>query len=330
MRKKIFLIFTVFLVTMSMTGCTSYLKDDTGKVIKESTTGQSLVSNILCRPTNEDVIKTYEENGVSVEDLTPCSEFTPASGSYNGIWEALFVKPLSWVIIQIGELLHNYGFSIIVVTILIRLIILPISRKSAMQADNMKLAQKDLEKLEKKYRNRQSQEDQMMKAQEMLGVYKKYNINPAAGCLFAFIQLPLFLVFLESLNRLPIIFEGTFLGLNLGTTPFTALFGSSFNISNFFSSFGNGNWIYLLLPLIVGLTTFFSFKFNSGLNTSSEGQKQMKIMMNIMLVFIVFASFGMPTSINIYWITGSIFTIVQTAIIRRRKDVRDNKKRIEK
>jgi len=53
----------------------------------------------------------------------------------------------------------------------------------------------------------------------------------------------------------------------------------------------------------------------------------MKMMMNIMLIFIIIASFTMSTSIIIYWIVGSLFTIIQTAIIRRKKDVRDSKKR---
>lgn len=50
----------------------------------------------------------------------------------------------------------------------------------------------------------------MQKSQEMLVIYKKYKINPMAGCLYAFIQLPLFLAFYEALNRLPLIFEGSF------------------------------------------------------------------------------------------------------------------------
>ena len=90
----------------------------------------------------------------------------------------------------------------------------PLTRKSAMQSENLKLAQPELDKLEKKYKNRQDQESMMQKSQEMLLIYKKYQINPMAGCLYAFIQLPLFLAFYEALNRLPLIFEGTFLGLH--------------------------------------------------------------------------------------------------------------------
>lgn len=330
MRNKKILVVLLLVMTLSLTGCTQYLKDDEGRVVKEPTNGQNLASNILCQPENKDVLKTYEKHELDISKLPTCNKFTPASGGYEGIWSTLFIKPLSWLIIQLGLLVKNYGLAIILVTLLIRLIIFPISKKSAMQSENMKLASKDLQKLETKYRNRQSQQDQMMKAQEMLGIYKKYNINPMSGCLFAFIQMPLFFAFLESLYRIPAVFEGDFLGFNLGTSPFSALFGTSFSFNNFIDSFGNGNFIYILLPIAVGLATFFSFKMNSGLGGANpEQEKQMKLMMNIMMVFITIASFTMSTSIIIYWITGSLFTIIQSLVLRRHKDARDGKKRIK-
>ena len=321
MKKKTILLFVICIMTLSSTGCTKYVTDKKGAAVKEPTTGQTLASNILCKPTNKNVIKTYKKYKVNINKLPECSKFSLGSGKYHGLWESLFIKPLSYLIIKIGEILGNYGLSIIIVTLLIRLIIFPISKKSAMQSENMKIAQKDMEKLEKKYRNRDSQQDQMLKAQEMMSIYKKYDINPLSGCLFAFIQMPLFFAFLESLNRLPIVFEGKFLGFNLGMSPFVKLFGGSFNFSNFLDSFGNGNIIYLLLPILVGLSTYFSFKLNSGMNAGSDEQmQQMKTMMNTMLVFIVFTSFTMPVSIILYWITGTLFTIIQTEMIRRMKD----------
>ncbi len=328
MHNKKIVIVLLLIMTLSLTGCTQYLRTDKGGVVKEPTTGQNLVSNILCQPENTDVLKTYKKNDVKVEKLPKCDKFTPASGGYEGIWSTLFIKPLSWLIIQIGEIVKNFGLAIIIVTLIIRMIIFPISKKSAMQSEGMKEASKDLQRLENKYRNRNSQQDQMMKAQEMMQIYKKHNINPMSGCLFAFIQFPLFFAFLESLYRIPAVFEGNFLIYNLGTSPFNALFGTSLNFGNFINSFSTGSWVYLLLPIAVGLTTFFSFKMNSGMNMGNpEQEKQMKLMMNIMMIFITFVSFTMSTSIIIYWVTGSLFTIIQTLIIRRHKDVRSSKKR---
>lgn len=329
MKKKIVVL--LLIVLFSLTGCTTYVKDKKGVAVKEPTTGQTLASNILCRPTNKNVIKTYEQNKVNIKKLPKCSKFTPASGKYKGLWEGLFIKPLSYLIIILGKILGNYGLSIICVTILIRLVIYPISKKSALQSENMKLAQKDMERLEKKYANRDSKEDQMQKAQEMMIIYKKYDINPMSGCIFAFIQMPLFFAFLESLNRLPIVFEGKFLGYNLGMSPFVKLFGDSLNFTHFFKAVCSVDIIYLFLPIIVGVSTYFSFKMAGMSNGSEDQQRQMKTMMNTMLVFIIFTSFTMPTSIILYWITGTLFTIIQTEMIRRLKnESRNSTKRIKK
>ena len=331
MRGKKILVVLLLVITISLTGCTKYVKDDKGGIVK-SDTGQNLVSNILCQPSDKDMKEIYKENGVKIDKLPTCPSFTPADGGYEGIWSTLFIKPLSWLIIQIGLFVKNYGLAIIIVTLLIRLIIFPISQKSAMQSENMKKASGDIQKLQKKYQGKTSQDDQMKQAQEMMAIYKKYGINPMSGCLFAFIQMPLFFAFLESLYRIPAVFEGKFLMFNLGTSPFNALFGTSFSWSHFANSFGTGDWVYIILPIIVGFATYFSFKMNSGLNTggSEDQARQMKMMMNVMLVFIIFASFTMSVSIIIYWIVGSLFTIVQSYIIRRKKDDGSSKKRSKK
>lgn len=331
MMKKKILILVLFCLIISLTGCTKYVKTDKGSIVKEATTGQSLVSNILCKPTDTKILSNYKKHDVNINKLPVCSEFTPSSGGYEGIWSTLFIKPLSWLIIKIGKFVGNYGLAIIIVTLLIRLVIFPISKKSALQSEGMKAASKDLNRLQNKYKNKTSKEDQMKQAQEMMAIYKKYNINPMAGCLFAFIQMPLFFAFLESLYRIPVVFEGNFLGYKLGMSPFTALFGKKISFSHFVSAFTTGHWIYLLLPIIVGLATFYSFRMNSGMNSgNSEQESQMKLMMNMMLVFIVFASFTMSTSIIIYWIIGSLFTICQTLYLRRFKNVENYKNRSKK
>ena len=69
MNKKIALVLTLLLMSLSLTGCTTWLKDDKGAIVKEETTGQNLAENILCQPENKDVLKTYKENDVKIKDL---------------------------------------------------------------------------------------------------------------------------------------------------------------------------------------------------------------------------------------------------------------------
>lgn len=305
MKKKTVRILLTFLLVLTLTGCTKQLKDSNNKIVKNEITGQSLPSNILCRAEDKNTIKLYEDNGIEMSKLPKCSEFKITSGGYEGIWTTIFVKPLAWVILKLGGFVKNYGLSIIIITILIRLIMYPITKKSAMQSENLKKAQKDLEKLEKKYAGKQDQESMMQKSQEMMIIYKKYNINPMSGCLFALIQIPLFFAFYEAMNRLPAIFEGTFIGFHLGTTPINAM--------------QSGNFLYIIFIILVVLTTYFSFKLNSGATPSPEQEKQMKMMSKIMVVMIGVTSITMPVAIEIYWIFNSGFTIVQNLLVKRNK-----------
>lgn len=300
-KKLTILAMSVFLLT----GCAKNLTDKDKKVVKIDETGQSLVSNILCQPTDSKAIELYEKYNVDIKSLPKCNEFKITSGGYEGIWNTIFVKPLAWVIIKLGGLVKNYGLAIIIITLALRLAVMPVTKKTAMQSENMKKAQPELEKLEKKYRDCTSQQEMMMKSQEMLAIYKKYNINPMAGCVFALIQIPLFFAFYESMNRLPVIFEGKFLGLNLGMSPLTAMKA--------------GQWYYIILVILVVAVTYFSFKMNQTASMGAEQEKSMKMTTNIMIVFISIASFSISTSIALYWIFNSGFTIFQNLLVKRGK-----------
>lgn len=305
MKKRIGKIFILTMLVLTLTGCTKQLKDENKKVVRNEQTGQVLPSNILCRPEDKLTKEIYEKNNVKIENFPKCENFKITSGGYDGIWATIFVRPLAWVIIKLGLLVKNYGLSIIIITLLIRLILYPITRKAAMQSENLKLAQKDLSKIEKKYQGKQDQESMMQKSQEMMVIYKKYNINPLSGCIFALVQIPLFFAFYEAMNRLPVIFEESFLGFQLGTSPITAI--------------TNGKYYYIIFVILVSVTTYFSFKLNSNATMSAEQEKQMKTMSIVSVVMISVASITMSTGIELYWIFNSAFTIVQNLLVKGKK-----------
>ena len=302
-NKKSIKILTTLFLAISLTGCTKILKEDK-KPVQNPETGQSLVQNILCQPENETTINIYKEHNVDLEKLPKCDDFKIASNGYEGLWTTLFVKPLARIILLIGELVKNYGLAVIILTLAIRGILFPITKKTAMQSENMKKAKPKLDKLEKKYKGKTDQESMMQKSQEMMLIYKENKINPLSGCVFSLIQIPLFFAFYESLNRLPAIFEENFLGFQLGTSPLAA--------------FKSNHWLYIIFPILVAAATFFSFKLNSTASMSEEQEKQMKMMMNISVVFISIASFTMSTGIELYWIFNSGFTIIQNLLVKRR------------
>ena len=325
-------IFVLVALVLLLTGCTEYKTYNNEPVVIDST-GQRVVENILCkteeteRQFNElkEKYKTDLDNKLNnselsqeeydkkinelnekfdLSDVATCSEFNVFSGD-EGLWTTLFVKTLAWVITKIGMFTQNYGWAIIIVTILIRLVLYPLTQKTAMQSENLNAAKSKLDKLEMKYRNRTDQQSQMLKAQEMMAIYKQYNINPMSGCLYALIQIPLFFAFYEALYRLPVVLEENFFGINLGITPLTA--------------FQHGQYYYILFIVLVIAATYFSFKLNTTMNPSGEQAKQMKMMMNMSIIMISIASFTISTGIALYWIVNSSFTIVQNLIAKRSK-----------
>ena len=305
-RKKYLKLGIILCTVLALTGCTQRLKDSDNKAVVNETTGQVLTKNIFCQPTEKETIEQYNKNKVKVEDLPKCENLSIVNDTYDGIWDTIFVRPLAWLIVQVGNIVKNYGLAIIITTLLIRLVTISLTKKTALQSENMKKAQPELTRLEQKYKNRTDQESMMMKSQEMMMIYKKYEINPMSGCLFSFLQIPLFLAFYEALNRLPVIFEEHFLGLQLSTTPMAGI--------------SNGQYYYLIVIVLVIGASYLSMKLNSTASMSKEQAAQMKMMTNMMIVFLGIASVSLSTGIAIYWVTNSTFTILQNLWVKRRKE----------
>lgn len=318
MKKKIGKGLLIFFLAIMLTGCTKQLvvqkTNSKGKKVKEvvrydkgdNATGQSLTKNIICKPTEKELVDIYKKNKVDTDKLVDCKDFKPTIKASEGLWDNIFIKPLAWIILKLGYLVKNFGLAVILAGIAIRLILYPVTKKSAMQSENLKKAQPELQRLEKKYGNKMDDQQAMMqKYQETMAIYKKYDISLFSGCLIAIIQLPLFVAFLEAINRTPAIFEGNFLGLQLGTTPWFAL--------------SNGKFWYLIISIIVFVVTLFSLKLNGTQVTDSSNPAagSTKMMMNMMVVIITISSLQLSTAIGLYWITSSLFTIIQNLLVKR-------------
>lgn len=299
MKNKNKKIIILLLLIVLLTGCTKTLTN--GKEQVKNDKGQPLTQNILCKPKDSDTIKKYEENKdkVDISKLPDCKDFKVTSGGYEGLWTSIFVKPLAWLILRIGYLVNNHAISLIIVSVLIRLVAFPVTRKTAMQSELLKKAKPELDRLEAKYKDKTDQESLMKKNQEMMLIYKKYNFNPVTGCLFSLIQLPLFIAFLEAINRVPAIFEAKLI-FQMGTSPKIALL--------------KGNYLYIILIILVAITTYFSFKYNAA---SVGDSNQAKTMNRTMVIMITVMSVFMTAALDIYWITTNLFTIIQNLLIKR-------------
>ncbi len=306
-QKKIIILLLAVLFFTTGCGTSNYLKEEK-KVITYERTGQSLQNNILCKPEEKELYELYEKYNdqlkTKLEDLPTCEDFKPKDIKYNGLWETIFVKPLAWIILKLGILIKNYGVSVMLIGLGIRLILLPFSKKTMDQSENMKKAAPEIKKIENKYAGRTDSDAMMLKSQETMLVYKKYKINPVSGCLMAFIQLPLFFAFLQAINRVPAIFEDSLLGMSLGMTPWIGI--------------REGQYIYILLIVLIIVTTYLSFK-NSMNNQSgnSEMERQMQFTLKFMIIMISIASFSLPTAIALYWIVTNGFIVLQNFLFKK-------------
>ena len=307
MRKNIKRIF-IFLLIILLTGCTVTLKDPkTKKVVtyEDDKVKITLNQNILCKPTNKGLTKKYNEykKQINIEKLPECSNFTPSDGNYNNLWETLVVKPLAWLTIKIGSLVKSYGIALIILSIIIRLILAPFTKKTAMQSENMKKMQPEMDRINKKYENKTDQQSLNQKSMEMMTLYKKYNINPFSSCLFAFIQIPLLFGFLEAINRVPVIFEENLFGLILGTTPLKAI--------------TSGHIEYAIIVILIIGTTFISQKLNTTAPTPQTDDINPNTMTNFLLIMIAIMSLNFSVALSLYWIASTLFTIIQNLIVKK-------------
>lgn len=291
-------------------GCGSddYLKDENGNILVNEVTGQSVQKNILCQPEKDsELYKIYESHADQMEtpvnELPTCEEFNLTSNKYDGLWQAILVRPLAFIILQVGFLFNNFGISVMVVGLLIRLVLMPLSIKSMRQSTNLQKAQPEIARIEKKYAGRTDSDSMMAKSQETMMVYQKYKINPVSGCLVALIQIPLFFAFLAAINEVPAIFEGELFGMHLGMTPWKGL--------------AEGQYVYIVLIFLIVATTYLSFRNTMKNNQNNEMMKQMNFMVMFMIISISIASFSLPTAIAFYWIIINGFSVVQNYVIKK-------------
>lgn len=339
MKNKILSIILVMTILLT-TGCgnSSYIVDKENKVVINEKTGQNLQKEIFCKPDKEsDVYKLYEEYEdqmkINLEKLPECDDFSVSSNKTSSLWQFLFVKPLAYLILKLGNLLKSFGLtkaylgvSVMLIGLAIRLIILPFNIKTQKQSRRMQEAAPELQRIERKYANRTDQEAMIMKSQETMAVYQKYKVSPFLSCLLSLIQLPLFFAFLQAIYKIPAIYEGEIFGWNLGTTPSVGLFT-------------NHQYSFIILIILIIATTYFSFKYtmkqSQATSSTSGAASQMKTMLIVMTVLIAFASFSLPTAIALYWIVTYAFIILQTYVmnlitkLKSKKNTKTKSKKIK-
>lgn len=212
-------------------------------------------------------------------------------------WLTILAEPIHWLLSWIHKITGNWGWSIIILTILIKAAFYKLSETSYKSMAHMRKVTPRMKALKDRYG-----EDKERLNQAMMELYKKEKINPLGGCLPILIQIPVFIalywVLLESveLRHAPFIFW-----LNNLTSPDP----------------------YYILPLIMGVSMFAQQK----LNPPPPDPMQEKIMMSLPVVFTVFFAF-FPSGLVLYWTVNNLLSIAQQWYITRTIEQQDRKRKV--
>ena len=220
-------------------------------------------------------------------------------------WFYFFTKPLFFIIDYFFKITGNFGWAIVIITALVRLIFFPLANYSFRSMAKMKVLQPEMLRLKELHKD-----DKTKLQQEMMALYKREKVNPISGCLPVLIQIPFFFA----------IYKMLFVTLEMRHQPF---FGwiedlSARDPTSIFNLFGLIPWdppTFLMIgawPILMGLSMYVQQK----LNPTPPDPIQAKIFMFFPLFLtIILAPF--PSGLVVYWTVNNILTIAQQWVIMR-------------
>ena len=220
-------------------------------------------------------------------------------------WFYFFTKPLFFIIDYFFKLTGNFGWAIVIITALVRLIFFPLANYSFKSMAKMKILQPEMVRLKELHKG-----DKVKLQQEMMALYKREKVNPISGCLPVLIQIPFFFA----------IYKMLYVTLEMRHQPF---FGwikdlSERDPTSVFNLFGLIPWdppSFLMIgawPILMGLSMFVQQK----LNPTPPDPIQAKIFM-FFPIFLTIILAPFPSGLVVYWTVNNILTIAQQWIIMR-------------
>lgn len=210
---------------------------------------------------------------------------------------SIIARPLFWILLFFHSFIGNYGWSIILLTIVTRLPFIPLLNKGQKSMRKLQELQPKMAEIREKYKK-----DPQKMQQEMTGLYKKHKVNPVGGCLPMLLQIPVFFA----------LYKVLLVSIELRGAPFMlwitdlsapdALFG---HIAGF--SLGGP------LPYLMGITMVIQQK----MTPSTMDPKQAKMMMLMPIIF-TFMFLNFASGLVLYWLVNNIQSIIQQFFVNRK------------
>src|SRR5690625_1814092 len=171
----------------------------------------------------------------------------------------------------------------------LRLLLVPLNVKQMKSTQAMQNIQPEIKELQEKHSSKDA-ETQKKLQEEQMALFQENGVNPIAGCLPIFIQMPVLIAMYQAIMRTEAIKAGSFLWFELGTAD-----------------------PYFILPLLAGGATYLQQKMMMADNSNP----QMKMMLYLMPIMITVFAMFFPAALALYWVVGNIFMVFQTILIRR-------------
>jgi YidC/Oxa1 family membrane protein insertase len=213
-----------------------------------------------------------------------------------------WIRPISIGMFYLMDFLYsiskNWGLAIILITVIVRgLLWLPSQKSYKHMKDTQKkmaVIQPRLETLKKIYKD-----DSQKMNEEMMKLYKEYNINPLGGCLPMLLQLPIFFALYATLMNM------------------VELKGATFIF--WLTDLSKPDKFYVL-PILMGGTMFLQQKMTTTVQTTPEAAQQQKILMYAMPIMLTWMSFQWPSGLLLYWSVSNVLSILQQLFVNKSKD----------
>ena len=202
----------------------------------------------------------------------------------------------------------NYGVAIIIVTILMRIIVFPLTLKQEKSMKKMRDLQPELDKIKEKYKD--SPQEYQQKTAEL---YRENGVNPLGGCLPLLIQMPIFVALYWAFSGNAIPADAKFLWFTLKQPD---------------KLFVIGTFAFNLLPILNVVITFIQQKMMA---TPGQDNQQMQTMMYMMPIMMLFIFYRMPSGVTLYYlVSGALALLQQYIILKGRSDDGENNTKVTK
>jgi YidC/Oxa1 family membrane protein insertase len=255
-----------------------------------------ITSRIYIGAKESDAIAKYErELGIPKFDLVI---------DYGSFY--VLAKPFTQMLKFLHRFTGNFGWAIVIFTILIRLLLFPIAQKSFKSMEKMKKLQPEMKRIQAMYAN-----DKGRMNMEMAMLYKSRGVNPLSGCLPILLQLPVFIA----------LYKALVISIEMRHAPF-ALWVRDLSapdptsVFNLFGALPYTPWSWLpalgLLPIIMGITMYAQQAMQPA---TGMDPAQAKVMKFLPLIFTLLLA-GFPSGLVLYWTVSNVFSIIQQRYVR--------------